>query len=105
MALPLFEAVNAKRDRAVRQVSQHAGPSFLRDAQAFIVRYLREHGETSGEELTVHCKNAGIAPHDDRAFGAVYLALARAGTIRKVGQVKRRRGHNTSGGNVWGLVR
>ena len=66
--------------------------------------YLSIYGPTAGEVLTLACKTYGIVPPDDRAFGAVYLGLARAGQIKKVGTVPRMRGHKTAGGNVWSLV-
>ena len=102
-----FEQAIEDRDRALARVSQHAEdahPGFLERARAFIVAYLQEHGPTPGEVLTLACKAAGIRSHDDRAFGAVYLGLARAGRIKKVGTVPRMRGHKTAGGNVWDLT-
>ena len=47
----------------------------------------------AGENITDACKAAGIVPHEDRAFGPVYLALARQGAIVRVGYMARRRGH------------
>lgn len=106
--LPPSEAVNERRDDAIRRVAERAEENregFLDDASAFVLNYLQQHGPTAGEVLTVACKNAGIKPHDDRAFGAVYLRLVRRGQIERVGTVRRERGHGTAGGNVWGLVR
>lgn len=104
--LPPRPAVNAERDRAMQRVGQadeDRRPNFTDEACDFIIRYLRINGPTSGERLTLACKNAGITPHDDRAFGPVYMRLARAGQIVKCGQVRRERGHGTAGGNVWAL--
>lgn len=101
-----FERSAALRDAAVRRVVQHAedqAPGFGVRAAAFILDYLRRHGPTSGEALTLACKAAGIAAHDDRAFGGVYMGLSRRGQIVKVGEVKRARGHNTAGGSVWAV--
>jgi hypothetical protein len=97
-------AVNAARDKAMTAVgekAERARPSFAEAAQAFVLRYLREHGPTPGEVLTLKCKLAGIVPHDDRAFGPVYFALSRRKQIVKVGEVRRERGHGTAGGTVW----
>jgi hypothetical protein len=105
-ALPLFETVTEQRDHAMARVAQkaeHIRPTFGDDARAFVLAYLKEHGETSGEALTLACKKAGIAPHDDRAFGPVYFTLSQRGQIVKVGEVKRMRGHGTGGGIVWAL--
>lgn len=106
--LPTPAAVNVVRDRAIQQVTQHAEdyrPGFGEQAREFILSYLHEHGKTSGEELTIACKNAGIVPPDDRSFGGVYVGLAKRGLIEKVGSVNRLRGHNCAGGNVWDLKR
>lgn len=106
----LFDAitsVNQKRDVAIQRVAQHAAehvPDFLELARAFVLRYLRAHGPTAGEVLTEACKADGIKPHDDRAFGAVYMGLASRGLIVKAGSVRREKGHGTAGGNVWSLT-
>ena len=103
-----FTAAIKDRDLAIARVSQHAEdahPGFLEQAKAFIVAYLAVHGPTPGEVLTLACKAAGIRSHDDRAFGAVYLGLARAGRIVQVGSVRRARGHGTQGGSIWDLSR
>jgi hypothetical protein len=98
--------VNAQRDEALQRVAQHADehyPQFAEEAATFIARYLQAHGPQPGEMLSRACRLAGIVPHDDRAFGPVYLSLCRRGLIEKVGTVRRERGHGTSGGNVWAL--
>src|SRR5215471_1470228 len=102
-----FTTVNRLRDRAMQQVGQHAEdyePGFGSRAADLILRLL-ESGPMSGEDLSLACKHAGVKPHDDRAFGPVYMVLARRGFIEKVGIVQRRRGHGTSGGNVWKLAK
>lgn len=96
-----LEAWAAQRDKALDQVQRNAGEIFRSRARGFVLAYLRHHGPSAGEEVTDACKLAGIAPHDDRAFGAVYIALARAGFIEKCGSCIRRKGHGTAGGNVW----
>lgn len=94
----------AERDAAIEQVSKTAGEVFREAAQLFIYGYLRQHGPTPGETIADECIKAGIEPRDHRHFGPVYLALSKRGIIRKVGTCLRRKGHATSGGNVWGLV-
>jgi hypothetical protein len=99
--------VNAARDQAIAEVAAHAEertPGFADDAAAFVLAYLKQHGPTAGERLSLACKQAGIVPHDDRAFGAVYLRLVRQSCIQRVGEARRERGHGTSGGNVWALL-
>lgn len=101
--LTLDDAFKA-RDVAVAQVEskaeQHVAEFTVR-AAVFVVEYLRAHGPTSGEDVTLACREAGIVPHDDRAFGAVYLRLSRSGLIEKAGMCARKRGHGTGGGNIW----
>jgi hypothetical protein len=105
MTQTTLEQAIAERDAAIEQVEKHAGEEFREQAKAFILDYLRRHGEQPGEILTDKCKEAGIVPaNGDKAFGAVYCALSRRGLIHKVGTCLRRNGHGTSGGNVWGLV-
>lgn len=105
--LPNIDRVTFERDVAIDQVVTHAEerrPSFREDAEEFVISYLRVHGATPGEVLTIECKRSGIVPHDDRAFGAVYLSLVRHRVIERVGTVPRLRGHRTAGGNIWALV-
>jgi hypothetical protein len=96
-----------ERDDAMTRVESAANlwAPFSERAEAFVLNYLRNHGDTAGEVITDACKAAGIRPHDDRAFGPVYMRLARRGEIRKVGTCARHKGHLTAGGNVWGLDR
>jgi len=90
-----------ERDRSMKRVERNAGQEFGARARAFIVSHLREHGATSGEDLTDACKRAGIEPHDDRAFGPVFLKLSRDGDIESAGSCERRKGHGTRGGTIW----
>lgn len=103
---PTLERINTQRDKAMHRVAQHAEdvrPSFGAQAADFVLTYLAMHGPTSSEILTTQCKADGIRAHDDRAFGPVYMLLAKRHLIEKVGSVRRSKGHGTSGGNVWGL--
>ena len=85
------------------QVEANAGIPFADAASNFAIRYLEQNGDSPGEDITDACKIAGIVPHDDRAFGPVYMSLSRRGVIECKGMVPRRKGHGTSGGKVWGL--
>jgi hypothetical protein len=102
------ETVNEQRDEAMAVVSQHAEdntPAFAERASEFITEYLRtKNCPLSGEVLTMACKQAGIVPHDDRAFGPVYMSLIKRGVIEKSGTVRRERGHGTAGGNTYRLI-
>lgn len=101
------QGVRAARDAALELVEDHAeqaAPGFAAAAAAFALDYLDEHGPATGETLTNACKAAGIVPHNDKAFGPVYLRLARARRIVKAGRAPRVKGHLTSGANVWALA-
>jgi hypothetical protein len=103
MSATLFDW-KASRDAAMAQVERNAGESFAERASAHILADLAQRGPTSCEILTDRCKLDGIKPHDDRAFGPVYMSLMRQGKIEKCGTVIRTKGHGTSGGNVWKLT-
>lgn len=100
---PTLAESEVVRDDAMDRVEKKAGLQFRIDAGAFVLRYLRLHGESSGEDITDACKEAGIVPHNDRAFGPVYMALSRQGIIEKCGTAARRKGHGTSGATIWRL--
>lgn len=88
----------------VTQNAESACPGFFVKTQAHVLQYLRDHGESSSEDITDSCKKVGIVPHDDRAFGSVFAHLAKKDSIRSVGFCLRRKGHGTSGGRIWSLV-
>src|SRR5689334_1442392 len=69
-------------------------------ATNFVLDYLRRHGPTAGEVLVDEASKK-YEPHDGRAFGAIFMRLSKAGLIVKCGFAPRRKGHGTSGGNVW----
>lgn len=97
---------DAKRDEALAKVQTRAEadePGFVEKARAFIVAYLHKHGPTSSEDITDAAIAAGIVPDEMRAFGPVYRGLSRDRVIVRTGTCQRRRGHNASGGNVWGI--
>lgn len=96
-----------RRDEGMALVAQNAEdarPDFGEDAERFILNYITENGPTSGEELVVLAVDAGIRPHNERAFGPVFGNLSRRGAIIKVRQQPRARGHGADGCNVWGLA-
>jgi len=80
-------------------------PSFGARAYAFIVAYVREQaarlGGVSGEQVTLAARAAGIAPDDDRSFGAIYAKALRDGAIQVVGYCNRMRGHGGAGGRLY----
>lgn len=93
------EAADQCEGKALR-----ANALFSEQAAAFILRQLEARGPTTGEDLTDACKAAGIEPHDDRAFGAVFARLSKAKEIEPdptYTVVPRRKGHGTSGGRMW----
>lgn len=101
-------SVNQTRDQILERLEREAGDRFRERAAASMLQTLAEFRQTgcSGEFLVMRCRRAGIVPPkqmDDRAFGPVFMRLARRGLIEKVGTVRRERGHGTAGGNVWAL--
>lgn len=90
--------------KSVKRKADRDTPGFIADACAFVLRYLRAHGETSGEFLTDACKAAGIRPLNDKQFGAVYGTLSRRKLIRCVRLGMRTKGHGTSGARFWEAV-
>lgn len=101
MMLELWQII-ADRDHAIAQVERNAGQAFTDQAKAFVIAYLTAHGTASGETLTDACMAAGIVPaNGPRAFGAVYMSLSKRGQIVKCGTAVRKKGHLTSGGNLW----
>lgn len=97
----------ARRDAALDRVERNAEDffkEFSQKAQNFVLEYLRRQGDASGEAITDACRQAGIVPHDDRAFGPVYLTLSRQKKIEKAGFCQRTKGHGTGGGVVWRLA-
>lgn len=92
------------RDRGMASVEGAAGAIFKSRARQFILEYLEKNGPSPGENITEACVKAGIKPHDLRAFGPVYMSLAKDGLITKAGTCRRRLGHGTTGGNIWRLA-
>lgn len=94
-----------ERDVVLAQLEKRAGEMFAEKAGDFVLSYLTQCGVSSAEDITDSAKAAGISPviGDDRAFGAIYHSLARRGLIVKSGYCQRRKGHGTSGGNLWRL--
>lgn len=100
--LSITDAIVA-RNEAMGSVETHAGAPFAQQAQQFVLDFLKRHGATPGEQIANACLASGIKPHDDRAFGGVFMALSKRGLIFKVGTCVRVKGHGTSGGNIWDL--
>lgn len=69
----------------IRSVAQALGPD----------------SQVRGEDIVNGAKVAGIRPHDDRAFGAVFQKAIREGLIVPVGFAPRTKGHGTAGGRVY----
>jgi len=87
----------------VESKAESVYPGFSDDAQECMLAHLATVGSASGEELSNTCKDGGITPHDDRAFGPVINRLFRSRKIIRLGYRQRAKGHGTSGGTVWGL--
>jgi hypothetical protein len=103
---PSLGEAEAARDEAMAVVEIKAEgnePGFSDRAAAFVLLYLAD-GPRSGEDITDACVVAGIVPENLKAFGPVYMKLARSGKIVKCGMCARKRGHGSAGANIWGLA-
>lgn len=107
-AIPQFRRVSdarAEGDIAAQlclTLAQKKDPTFSARAYAFIVEFVRTQPEpVSGETVTLACRQAGITPHDDRAFGSIYAKAIRNNAIVVVGFCARARGHGTAGGRLY----
>lgn len=75
-------------------------------AAKFITGWIVRNGETSGEDLVDAAIAHGYRGHDMRCFGGVFQRLLHRNLIRVIrSDLPRRRGHGTSGGRLYGLVR
>lgn len=106
---PTLAAAQAAGAVAMESVEANAEantPGFKARARAFILAYLAEHGPSSSETINDMARKQPWAKgvKDGRAFGGSYLKLANDELIRKVDHCKRRHGHGSSGGTIWGLV-
>ena len=105
----------AVRTRMARKLGQEASeraeekangqvPGFTERALEHIrsvAQALGPESKVRGEDLVNGAKLAGIRPHDDRAFGAVFRKAVREGLIVPVGFAPRTKGHGTAGGRVY----
>jgi len=101
---PTITEARALGEAGMKTVAENAGEEFRDNAKNFVIDYLSKYGPASGETITDACKEAGIVPHSDRAFGPVIMSLQRKGLIEKCGTVARRKGHGAPGGCVWRIT-
>lgn len=101
----LFDDARRKRDEGMERVERNAGVPFATAAYNFVIDYLEEHPPTSCEVIVNACKRAGIKPHNDHAFGPVFLKLFKDGRTMKTGMTRRFKGHLAPGANIWTLRR
>ncbi len=75
-------------------------------AAKFIVAWVRRYGPTSGESLVAAAIEHGYRAHDGRAFGPVFQRLIKANELKVLrSDLARAKGHGTSGGRLYGVVR
>lgn len=106
--LTLDDAIAAGREGMAQSVesAERRDPLFREKAEAAILRHLAASPDrcAPGEELTEVARAHGAECKDGRAFGAVFLSLARRGLIRCLrSDLPRKRGHGSSGGKLWAL--
>ena len=96
--------IGEEQQRRVAASAERVLPGFADQAAAAIVDFLLRRGRAVSEDITDAVRRDGIAPPDDRAFGAVFGKLQRNGVIACVGYVPRRKGHGAPGARVWELA-
>ena len=106
---------HSHRVRTARKIGHEAGaraeakavekdPAFCEKALAHFRRTvdaLAPGAAIHGEDLVNSAKLAGIRPHDDRAFGPVFVKARNQGLLLEVGQADRVKGHGTAGGRLY----
>lgn len=103
-ALRAARQAGAKAAEAAAKKAKKVDPLFVEKACRHILKRL-EGGARTGEELVDSCVDAGIKPHDQRAFGVVFARLVRARKAQsRISLQPRRKGHCTSGLREWELV-
>lgn len=79
----------AKRDAALAEVLENAGPDFGDQVQ-YIAE--RERGQlVTGEDIRLYCEAAGVVPHHHNAWGAAIMRLVRRGTLVDTGRTRNMR--------------
>lgn len=73
----------ARRDTALAQVAEGAGPSFLERVREVLAGM--DQPEFTGEDLRVQCVEAGVEPHHHNAWGATINTLVRSGQLVPTG--------------------
>lgn len=101
---PSLAEARRLRDEGMARVEHKAGGDFAAEAELFILGCLRANGRMSCEDIVDAAKEAGVRPHNDRAFGPVFMRLRRRGQIRNTGYVRRRKGRGAHGAAVWEVV-
>lgn len=103
-------------DFSPRQAGQEAADRCLAKAERvsnfdssgaakFITGWIVRHGPTSGEDLVDAAMEHGYRGHDMRCYGGVFKRLVGAGALKVIrSDLPRKRGHNTSGGKLYGLA-
>lgn len=106
--VPLADArdAGAEAGAACLQKAERVAGFDAEGCGRFIVGWVARYGPTSGESLTRAALEHGFRPHDLRAMGSVFRKLAANHKLKVLrSDLPRERGHGTSGGRLWGLVR
>jgi hypothetical protein len=95
---PLFDKPAAA---CTAKAARVAGFDTAKAKETVLAALRRSSVPLTGEQLVDHCVQAGIVPHDQRAFGSVFAGLARDGLIESAGFTTRTKGHGTGGARLW----
>lgn len=101
---PLMTVARTRGELAAERCARKAArvANFDHEGAAkFVHSFLVRHGQQAGERLVNMAKEHGFRPHDDRAFGPVFMQLSRKNLIVSVGYCDRIKGNGTAGGRIW----
>jgi len=99
--LTISDAIEAGQ-RGMAQAEDGAGHGFAEQADRFVANFARfAELPFSSEEVTDLAAACGLSTWDARAWGGVFQRAARAGVIKRSGEMYRRRYGNGSIGVKW----
>lgn len=88
--LTIADAIEAGRQGMAR-AEDGAGYGFAEQADRFVANFARfAELPFSSEEVVARARHYGLAPRDERAWGAAFQRAARAGIIKRSSETYRR---------------
>ena len=91
---PALQAAGTRRDAAMQQVADNAGPEWILAALAALRRFAEVTPQFMTEDAREFATKGGLpAVHDNRAWGPVAIRAIKAGLIERVGYAPSKTGH------------